>query len=281
MVIEEYYTISELLNEVSNTKQEFKAKIGNGVESSNKREQEKAVRDITKDAEKMDNPRRNQKDKELPAVEPNDYNKTTMDVRFEADAPQSYKDRVRAQALGYPSVQNMEKNDYATYLDFDGNKDFYNDRKKMSDHRNEIEKQERESGLKARLKTATDYSNKTMFENKDYLPKKRLVFKNTMFLSEAQVIKAVPEDYRIDENRFYMQDKTGTDYLVECKADPFGYVHVEVVNRLNKTEVNEELDKMRRLADYRYSDDNKKVKKLNSVEEMSESIKNFRELLNN
>lgn len=281
MVIEEYYTISELLNEVSNTKQEFKAKIGHGVESSNKREQEKAVRDITKDAEKMDNPRRNQKDKELPAVEPNDYNKTTMDVRFEADAPQSYKDRVRAQALGYPSVQNMEKNDYATYLDFDGNKDFYNDRKKMSDHRNEIEKQERESGLKARLKTATDYSNKTMFENKDYLPKKRLVFKNTMFLSEAQVIKAVPEDYRIDENRFYMQDKTGTDYLVECKADPFGYVHVEVVNRLNKTEVNEELDKMRRLADYRYSDDNKKVKKSNSVEEMSESIKNFRELLNN
>lgn len=281
MVIEEYYTISELLNEVSNTKQEFKAKIGNGVESSNKREQEKAVRDITKDAEKMDNPRRNQKDKDIPAVEPNDYNKTTMDVRFEADAPQSYKDRVRAQALGYPSVQNMEKNDYATYLDFDGNKDFYNDRKKMSDHRNEIEKQERESGLKARLKTATDYSNKTMFENKDYLPKKRLVFKNTMFLSEAQVIKAVPEDYRIDENRFYMQDKTGTDYLVECKADPFGYVHVEVVNRLNKAEVNEELDKMRRLADYKYSDDNKKAKKLNSVEEMSESIKNFRELLNN
>lgn len=281
MVIEEYYTISELLNEVSNTKQEFKAKVGNGVESSNKREQEKAVRDITKDAEKMDNPRRNQKDKELPAVEPNDYNKTTMDVRFEADAPQSYKDRVRAQALGYPSVQNMNNNDYATYLDFDGNKDFYNDRKKMSDHRNEIEKQERESGLKARLKTATDYSNKTMFENKDYLPKKRLVFKNTMFLSEDQVIKAVPEDYRIDENRFYMQDKTGTDYLVECKADPFGYVHVEVVNRLNKTEVNEELDKMRRLADYRYSDDNKKVKKSNSVEEMSESIKNFRELLNN
>lgn len=281
MVIEEYYTISELLNEVSNTKQEFKAKIGNGVESSNKREQEKAVRDITKDAEKMDNPRRNQKDKDIPAVEPNDYNKTTMDVRFEADAPQSYKDRVRAQALGYPSVQNMEKNDYATYLDFDGNKDFYNDRKKMSDHRNEIEKQERESGLKARLKTATDYSNKTMFENKDYLPKKRLVFKNTMFLSEAQVIKAVPEDYRIDENRFYMQDKTGTDYLVECKADPFGYVHVEVVNRLNKVEVNEELDKMRRLADYKYSDDNKKAKKLNSVEEMSESIKNFRELLNN
>lgn len=90
----------------------------------------------------------------------------------------------------------------------------------------------------------------------------------------------VPEDYRVDENRFYMQDKTGTDYLIECKADPFGYVHMEVVNKFNKESINEELEKMKRLAGYKYSDDNKKVdtKKIGT---MSESINNFRELLNN
>lgn len=279
MVIEKYYTLSELLNEVSNaTKQEFDAKVGDGVEKFNKKEQDKAVRDITKDAEKIDNPRRNEKDEKLPAVEPNDYNKTTMDVRFEADAPESYKERVRAQALGYPSVQNMENNDYADYLDFEGNKKFYDDRKKMSQYRNTLDTQERESGLKARMKTATDYSNKTMFEDKSYLPKKRLVFKNTTFLTESQVLNAVPEDYRIDNNRFYMQDRTGTDYLVECKADPFGFVHMEITNTLNKQLVNEELEKMRRLADYKYSDDNVKVKKTN-IEDMSESIHNLRNLL--
>ncbi len=280
MVIKEIYTISELLNEVSNAKQEFKAKIGDGVESSNKKEQDKAVRDITKDAEKIDNPRRKQTDKVLPAAEPNDWNKTTMDVNFEVDAPKSYKDRVRAQALGYPSVYNMNNNDYDPSLDFEGNKDFYDDRKKMSDRRNTLDTQERESGLKARMKTKTDYDNKTMFENS--LPKKRLVFKNTTFLSEEQVLKAVPEDYRVDENRFFMQDRNGTDFLVECKADPFGYVHMEIVNSLNKRQVNEELDKMRQLADYSYTDTYKKVKRnCKSTSDLTESLDIVRNLMNN
>lgn len=280
MVIKEIYTISELLNEVSNAKQEFKAKIGDGVESSNKKEQDKAVRDITKDAEKIDNPRRKQTDKDLPAAEPNDWNKTTMDVNFEVDAPKSYKDRVRAQALGYPSVYNMNNNDYDPSLDFEGNKDFYDDRKKMSDRRNTLDTQERESGLKARMKTKTDYDNKTMFENS--LPKKRLVFKNTTFLSEEQVLKAVPEDYRVDENRFFMQDRNGTDFLVECKADPFGYVHMEIVNSLNKQQVNEELDKMRQLADYKYTDTYKKVKRnCKSASDLNESLDIVRNLMNN
>lgn len=280
MVIEKYYTLSELLNEVSNAKQEFKAKIGDGVESSNKKEQDKVVRDITKDAEKIDNPRRSQTDKVLPAAEPNDWNKSTLDVNFETNASQSYKDRVRAQTLGYPSVHNMNKNDYDPSLDFEGNKDFYEDRKKMSDRRNTIDTQEREAGLKARMKTDTDYSNKTMFESS--LPKKRLVFKNTTFLSEAQVLKAVPEDYRIDNNRFYMQDRTGTDYLVECKADPFGYVHVEIANSLNKQQINEELDKMRQLADYNYSDTYKKVnRECKKVNDLTESLDIVRNLMDN
>ena len=77
-----------------------------------------------------------------------------------------------------------------------------------------------------------------------------------------------------------MQDKTGTDYLIECKADPFGYVHMQVVNKFNKQVINEELEKMKKLAGYRYSDDNKKVD-TGKMESMSESISNFREKLNN
>ena len=152
-----------------------------------------------------------------------------------------------------------------------------NARKKMSKARDERDTDERESGLKAREKE-TDYGNKTMFESKK--PTKRLVFRNTKFLSEAQVLQRVPEDYRVDENKFYMQDKTGTDYLVECKADPFGFVHMEVTNRINKTEINEQLEKMRRLADYNYGDDNVKINR-NDIEDMSESINDFRKLLNN
>ena len=42
----------------------------------------------------------------------------------------------------------------------------------------------------------------------------------------------------------------------------------------------EELEKMKRLAGYKYSDDNKKVD-TGKMETMSESISNFREKLNN
>jgi hypothetical protein len=293
-----------------------------------------------------------------------------LDVNFEYEPDDAWKERVEAQAEGYPSVQNKEKNRYDQSLDFEGNKKFYDARKEMSKDRNNLDTIERESGLKARIKKdEIDYSNKTAFnesifnkgsqyktnsvyelaekngvklsgekDNGDgtftftvimpgdtddgYQEKvkslikdirsmydgkyikcqndinhyyitvtnqnslneakqiKRLKFKNTIFLSESHLLSKVPEDYRVDENRFYMQDKTGTDYLIECKADPFGYIHMQVVNKFNKQVINEELEKMKRLAGYRYSDDNKKVDR-NKMESMSESISNFREMLNN
>ncbi|MBQ2175461.1 MAG: hypothetical protein II453_10515 [Alphaproteobacteria bacterium] len=280
MKLEEYYTIGELLlNETSNTKQEFKPKIGDGVESSNKKEQEKAVRDITKNAEKLDDEGRKDEKPVKPSVEFPDYNKTTLDANFEYDPGKDWKDRVEAQAQGYPSVQNREKNGYDQSLDFEGNKKFYDARKEMSNDRNDLDTIERESGLKARIKKdEIDYSNKTPFNEARQI--KRLKFKNTIFLSESHLLSKVPEDYRVNENRFYMQDKTGTDYLIECKADPFGYVHMQVVNKFNKQVINEELEKMKKLAGYRYSDDNKKVD-TGKMETMSESISNFREKLNN
>lgn len=280
MKLEEYYTIGELLlNETSGTKQEFKAKIGNGVESSNKREQEKAVRDITKDAEELDKVGRKNEKPVQPRVEFPDYNKTTLDVNFEYEPDDAWKERVKAQVEGYPSVQNKEKNGYDQSLGFDGNENFYKARKEMSNDRNDLDTIERESGLKARIKKdEIDYSNKTPFNESKQI--KRLKFKNTIFLSESHLLSKVPEDYRVDENKFYMQDKTGTDYLIECKADPFGYVHMQVVNKFNKQVINEELEKMKKLAGYRYSDDNKKVD-TGKMESMSESISNFREKLNN
>lgn len=109
-------------------------------------------------------------------------------------------------------------------------------------------------------------------------PLKRLKFKNTVFLSESQVLAKVPDDYKIDENRFYMQDKTGTDYLVECKADPFGYVHMTIENKINKVQINEELEKIKRLSGYSYGDDNIRIDKT-KIGDMSESINNLRGLL--
>ena len=54
---------------------------------------------------------------------------------------------------------------------------------------------------------------------------------------------------------------------------------MEITNKLNKKIINEELDKMRKLADYNYKDDNVKIDK-SQISGMSESINNLRQLLN-
>ena len=279
MKLEEYYTIGELLqiNEES-ARNEFKPKFGNGAER-NSNNNDKAVKEIIKNASELDKDAHMDDTPVKPRVEFPDYNKTTLDVNFEYEPDDAWKDRVKAQVEGYPSIQNKEKNGYDQSLGFDGNENFYKARKEMSNDRNDLDTIERESGLKARIKRdEIDYSNKTPFNEAKQI--KRLKFKNTIFLSESHLLSKVPEDYRVDENKFYMQDKTGTDYLIECKADPFGYVHMQVVNKFNKQVISEELEKMKRLAGYRYSDDNKKVD-TGKMETMSESISNFREMLNN
>lgn len=284
MKLEEYYTVKELLqlNEESTPKNEFKPKFGNGAKRGSN-DNEKAVKEITKNAEAYDNEGRKEQPRKKKDTHYVDYNKTTMDNFYESEVPDETKERWYAQACGYPSKYNMEHNDLAEYHDTKGNEEFIKQRantyKEMADNK----EMEAKSGLKARIKDLNGKSYKpnggykNVNENK---PTKRLVFKNTTFLNESQVLAKVPDDYRVDENRFYMRDKTGTDYLVECVADPFGYVHMDVVNRINKNEINEELDKMRRLAGYNYSDDNKKIDK-KGVEDMSESITNFRKMLNN
>jgi hypothetical protein len=137
--------------------------------------------------------------------------------------------------------------------------------------------QEGDISMSDGISDKTQNQRKTVAES--FKPLKRLKFKNTVFLSESQVLAKVPEDYRVNENKFYMQDKTGTDYLVECKSDPFGYVHMEITNKLNKQSINEELNKIKRLADYNYKDDNVKIDK-SQISGMSESINNLRKLLN-
>lgn len=277
MKLEECYTIGELLqlNEES-ARNEFNPKFGNGAKRSSS-DNDKAVKDIIKNASELDKDVQKDDKPVKPSVEFPDYNKTTLDVNFEYEPGKDWKDRVEAQAKGYPSVQNMKKNDYDPALGFDGNEKFYDIRKKQSDEQNSLNTIERESGLKARIKKdEIDYSDKTAFNESKQI--KRLKFKNTTFLSEKHLLSKVPEDYRVDENKFYMQDKTGTDYLVECKADPFGYVHMEVINKFNKQALTEEFEKIKRLSNYKYSDDNKKVN-AKELEDMSETISNFRQLL--
>ena len=144
------YTLSEFCR-VLKESQEFKARKGKNVESEDKKNNEKAVNDILKQGKKFDGGLSDEKKKENPR-DITDYNKTTLDNDFAYEPSKEYKDRVKAQVHGFPSVENEknskieEENDS---LYFEGNKDFYEQnaekRKEVADAR----QTDKHAGLKS------------------------------------------------------------------------------------------------------------------------------------
>lgn len=248
------YTFSELNKILMESHNEFNPRIGDKVESEDKKNNEKAVDDIMKQSKEFDGGITDKK-KNTNKEDVQDFNKTTLDVNFASEPGDAYKERVKAQVHGFPSADNEknskieEENDS---LDFNGNKDFYDAQKKKAEEIGQAETDIKHAGLKARELPKENFKNDTLFkENKTM---KRLHFKNTVFLSEAQMLKKIPEEFKSADGRFIMKDASGTEYLVECSYSPeLKYGKLKVINKSNKEQINEQLDRMRQLFDYNSS----------------------------
>lgn len=254
MISEKKYTFSELSQILMESHNEFKPRVGDKVEGENKKNNGKAVDDIMKQSKEFDGGITDKK-KNTNKEDIVDYNKTTLDMNFVSDPSDDYKERVKAQVHGFPSADN-EKNskikEENKSLDFEGNEEFYDDQSKKSKKISDIRTDIKHAGLKAHNLPKENFKNDTLFkENKTM---KRLHFKNTVFLSEAQMLKKVPEEFKSADGKFIMKDASGTEYLVECSVNKtFNVPKLTVLNRVNKTEINEQLKRMNELSGYNSS----------------------------
>ena len=249
------YTLSEFCR-VLKESQEFKARKGKNVESEDKKNNEKAVNDILKQGKEFDGGLSDEKKKENPR-DITDYNKTTLDNDFAYEPSKEYKDRVKAQVHGFPSAENEknskieEENDS---LDFEGNKDFYEQnaekRKKVADAR----QTDKHAGLKSHNLPKETFKDNTLYTNESR-KMKRLNFSKTVFLNEAEMMKKIPDDMKIDGNKFYMKDAVGNEYLVECVKDKAinDIIHTKVVDYKNKEKIDEAFKRMKELYGYKSS----------------------------
>lgn len=122
--------------------------------------------------------------------------------------------------------------------------------------------------------------NKT---NKTKKNMKRLHYKKTTFLTEAQMLKTIPEEFKTNGNKFYVKDASGTEYLVECIVDEkFDFPTLSVVSKLNESKTNSEINRMKQLFGYESSQFNTKVDKksetLQSLHEDIEKVKGLEKL---
>ena len=267
MLENKVYSFSELKSILNEEKNEFKPKVGKGYSwAADAKENEKAVRDIAKQTKELDGGLQYNVKRKTNPEDIDDRNKTTLDNDFAYEPSDSYKERVKAHAHGYTSKSeedNSTKKDFKKAADFDGNKGFYDYRKNIRNKDADAEQEYKHAGLKAHNLPKETFKDKTLYTESRKM--KRLHFKNTTFLNEEQMLKRIPDDYKVDGNRFLMKDSKGNEYLVECRKDSLceGYIHTNVVSHnCGKQVIDEALENFNRLSEYKSSEYNKKVGQL-------------------
>lgn len=297
--MEKVITVKALKQLISESSNEFKAKLGPGVESKDKEINDKAYSDAKKRAKDFDGGLSDKVEKVK--YEKEDGNRTLLDYEPENVTPE-YKKRVHAQVKGYSSEDEMN-NKIEKTGDFEGNEDIYDGFKKSGEEMQKNVKDFKKSGLQARELPEKTFDKDNMYESKEGFDMRQMIdklssmernynniteniveknvikedrnlktifFKKTQFINENHMISKIPDDFKVNGTSFNMKDKVGNVYLVEWKNNK-----ANVINHINKQSINEEMNRMKELMGYKTSDS-----KTSSNNRLSENDERFRSTLN-
>lgn len=263
---ERVYTINELKTLISESASEFKAKIGDGVATTNKKENSEAYSNAKKKTEKLDGgskePKRQVHDKE-------DGNKTTLDYAMEANCGDNFRDKVKAQAEGYTSTLE-KKNGIEKAAEFSDAtyKQFEKSGKEMADNKVEAKR----SGLTARTLPKSAFEKEGLYKESKKIAV--LNFKNTTFLNESQMVSRIPDDYKTEGNRFKVKDAGSNEFIVEWTDG-----EANVLSYENKKKLNESIELFTKLSNYSSASQFKKstsAGRLNENDEFTKILNNVR-----
>ena len=274
-MLNEVINVGNFRQQIKESASEFNAKLGAGVESTNKKNNEKSYKESAKKTGvKTTEPK---KTKELDRSD--DMNCTTLDNNMWGNVGEKFKEKVKVQAQGYTSTLE-KKNKTDRDGEFDNDARIYKSMKKNADARNKAKSEIEHSGIVG-SKTPKKEKN-TMYENVNLSSPKRLVFKKTTFINEAQMLSRIPEEYKVDGQKIYMKDCKGNEYIVECrKCDYNGNVETIILNYNNEQILNEKVNRMWELFNYDSAKNTgtfKKQDRINEEAKLGELINRAREL---
>lgn len=268
------YNVGELRRIITESSNEFKPVLGPNVERDNKSNSEKAYKDAKKRAKDFDGGLNKEVGEEKPKYEKNDFNRTTLDYNPE-NVDDKYKKRVHAQAKGYTSELEMN-NKIEKSGDFSDNDNIYQGIKKSGEEYQKNKKAFNKSGLQSNKWPDETFDEDTMYESRDGFNMRQMInrlsmldeekvekkpklnenrtiktvyFKRTTFLTEGHMLSRIPDEMKKDGEVFRMRDKTDNEYLVEWKGNK-----PCIIGHKNVGGMNESLDRMKSLFEYKTSD---------------------------
>lgn len=246
--MKEIINVGELRSIIKESSREFKARIGKNVESDNKRNNEQSYKESRKRAENFDGATLDKKIKKNKIDRSDDVNRTTLGYTPSNEVSKEYKDRIKAQAKGYTSVEQEKKGSKDHNAEMDDDARIYNSIKDNETKKNKAKSNLAHSGIVSSKMEKKEKNN--MFENKT--PKtKRLIFKKTVFMNENQMLSRIPEEYKIDGQKIYMKDKVDNEYIVEfSQSKRSGLLETYVIGFNNQRVLNEQVDRIHKLFEY-------------------------------
>lgn len=272
--MEQVLTVKAIKGLIKESQQEFKAKLGNGVESGNKTNNGKAYSDAKKRAKDFDGGLSDEVGEKKADYKKEDFNKTLMDYTPDNVTPE-YKKRVKKEFV------NGDKENEKIYKEF----------KKSGEEQQKNEKELKKSGLQAREWPDEVFDKDNMYESRDGFDMRKMLnslnekttrkqfneshvktvlFKKTEFLNEAHMISRIPDDFKKNGTSFKMKDKNGSEYLVEWDNNK-----ANIIEHTNKKGMDESISRMKELFDYRPSDT-----KTNYSDRLNENDDKLQETLN-
>lgn len=258
------YTINELKTLISESASEIKAKIGDGVNNANKKENSNTYKNAKEKLKNFDGGgnemkvQRNLSDK-------TDGNKTTLDYEYDGTIDNNFRDKVKSQAEGYTSTFE-KKNNIEKTGDFDDKT--YQQFKKSGIEMSKNKVAAKKAGLTARELPDSAFEKENVYESKKISV---LNFKNTTFLNESHMISRIPDDYKVDGKCFKVKDSAENEFIVEWKEGEANILSYE-----NKKKINETLEKFHKLSGYNSAQQFKKSSNQSRLNENNE----FNNILN-
>lgn len=265
--MEKMYTVGELRKLVTESSQEFKAKLGDNVESENKKNNDKAY----KDAEKVETNHYGKK-MEAPKIakyEKKDANRTMRDLKVDFEPSKEYKEREASQAKGYTSKDEENNGIDKAGAEFDdrATKAIEKTAKQIQKNSNEFG----HLGIWGHNMPKDMIGYPSIFE--EHKNAKTVYFKKTSFLTEGHMISRIPDEFKNEGTIFKMKDKNENEYLVEWSDN-----RANIIGHKNPKGLDESVERMKKLMGYKSSE---YFENSTSTERFNESNDAFINTLNN
>ena len=258
---------------VLEAKNEFEPVFGKNVPQDNKKINSQAYNDIKKETGAYDGGIGSYKSKKGESLTPAN-NRGMSDLDYDSIS-KPFKDKVKSQLKGYTSAENekLHKDDEFGNAYYDSNDLSKDIAKHAKDAKKEKDKSKTDGLVSSKYKDETEKNSDSMFESKKI---SKLQFKHTQFISEGHMLSKVPDEFKVEGKKFIMRDTADNEYLVEWAAKP------NVTKRLNKTQVNEEMNRIKALYDYKSKDyftSTNSQSRMNENKEFSDMINKARKLM--